>query len=208
MAKNKMSKEERERLLSLIEIPDTGSKEQTWAEKEEAENQEMFEVHLRHEVKMLNDTYTALFSPPPDGTLHDALIESFCIHARAICEFFKYKSEFDPRQFVDVSFQIEKRFIDDEMYNKLNEQIAHLSRKRKRLTKDKIGPEERRYIYEKVCEELEDYQSHLIEPYKTIWQPPFERVRTLKVTSQASATGHVTERGWTGYWLSRAIRKS
>jgi hypothetical protein len=48
----------------------------------------VFRDHILYEVKMLQMTYRLLQEPWYSGWIGNALIESFCIHARALIEFF------------------------------------------------------------------------------------------------------------------------
>ena len=50
---------------------------------------EIYNEHLPYEIDMLRSTYIHLTAnPPPVGVVKDALIESFCVHARSLLDFF------------------------------------------------------------------------------------------------------------------------
>jgi len=51
-----------------------------------------FEHHLVYEVNMLRNIYLLLLLPVFRDSLANALIESFCVHARVLIEFFDEKS--------------------------------------------------------------------------------------------------------------------
>jgi hypothetical protein len=54
------------------------------------------EEHLRYEIKMLSQTHSLLdWTHPalPEGVILNALIESFCVHARTLIEVFRQETE-------------------------------------------------------------------------------------------------------------------
>src|SRR5579862_5901937 len=83
-------------------------------------------VHLDYEVKMLNGTYFAIPRAPlandETSIVKDALIESFCIHARALFEFFR--EEASRHEYTSSTYA---RCGHEEKYRqRLNTQIAHV----------------------------------------------------------------------------------
>jgi len=54
---------------------------------------DIFHEHLPYEIDMLRSTYHRLANLPNiDTDIRNALIESFCVHARALLDFFSNRS--------------------------------------------------------------------------------------------------------------------
>jgi len=102
---------------------------------------EIIEKHLSYEIDMLRLTYEKLEAGAQslDKTIHDALIESFCVHARSLSYFFANKkgfqkdaeedaiaSDFTTDQFVALDLKPFECSI-----RRLNKQIFHLTKGRK-----------------------------------------------------------------------------
>jgi len=95
---------------------------------------------LPYELNMLEQMFIRLRVHQPDQWVVNALIESFCIHARTLCLFFANKDHVKAKQFTGGSYAqypISKLLVD-----KLHDQIAHLSANRTDVEEDKIGPQE------------------------------------------------------------------
>jgi hypothetical protein len=67
-------------------------------------------IHVYHEIMMLNEVPNALPSYPDESIIHDALVESFVIHARVLIDFLYGYPNKDPkkhdiiaREFLDSS---------------------------------------------------------------------------------------------------------
>ena len=54
---------------------------------------EFVREHLPYEIDMLRSTYLTLYQGGVDWAIRNALIESFCIHARNLLEFFSKKAD-------------------------------------------------------------------------------------------------------------------
>jgi hypothetical protein len=109
---------------------------------------DIFTEHLPYEIDMLRNTYQSLRgSPLPTGFLKDALIESFCVHARSLLDFFKgMGGKLDDSNAAEFT----KGFVTaiDEMTEplksirpKLNKQIFHLTKTRTTKNADKFDPD-------------------------------------------------------------------
>jgi hypothetical protein len=111
-----------------------------------------------------------------DGPSHvrNAFIESFCIHARNLIEFFKDKKDcdFDRRRFAKEGYRIDKRFVGDGVLGRINGQISHLSKKRTREVSKKIDGEERRKILDCIEGELERLEKALHPSFRSSWSVP------------------------------------
>ena len=58
---------------------------------------EMLREHVCYEVDMLIRTFALLETGVPDQRLANALIESFSVHARNLCDFFNQRTPRTPR---------------------------------------------------------------------------------------------------------------
>jgi hypothetical protein len=144
------------------------------SKKASQEERDFFIAHtLPYEVWMMRETHHLLREekhPPP---IRNALIESFCIHARNLIEFFKAADcDFDPRRFAKDGSQLQKRFVGDAVLSRIARQIAHISRDRITLVHDKIDREEQDKIKADIEAELARLQQNLTEEYSAKWRVP------------------------------------
>jgi hypothetical protein len=127
--------------------------------------------HLGHEVEMLRETYKLvneindLLKATPDQrrVLRNAMIETFCIHARGLEEFFRkdcsgsaksYASKYDPAK------------IDKKLKDKLNMQLAHLIHGR--AAGEEVNNTDRYDLLKFIEEELAKFQGLLDHPFDSI----------------------------------------
>jgi hypothetical protein len=104
--------------------------------------------HLSYEIDMLRSTYKELQArankPAPksqdEQTVHNALVEAFCVHARSLLDFFADKRSQGPKGETDAiasdfttgfvtALNLKKEPLES-LRNKLNKQIFHLTTKR------------------------------------------------------------------------------
>lgn len=97
--------------------------------------EEILTMHLGYEVEMLVSTYGAIVKtrPPREGdgyglTVLNALIESFCIHARAIDEFLRNDVGVRARAFTGPNYK--PRGIAPPLAAKINSESDQKSRAR------------------------------------------------------------------------------
>jgi hypothetical protein len=90
--------------------------------------------HLRYEVQMLGETMTKLEVPDSfDQTTMNALIESFCIHARNLNEFLLEKRDrhgdlVKASSFTDDAYKPPRTSKSrTALFDKINQQISHLT---------------------------------------------------------------------------------
>ena len=105
-----------------------------------ATDEEILGEHLPYELWMLRQTYEKLGSPPAHKVLSNALIESFCIHARLLLEFFENKQGKHAKDFTGGSYQATHLAnLTRAERDKLNTQIAHMTGQRTVDSSKKIG---------------------------------------------------------------------
>ena len=124
-----------------------------------------FAEHLPYEINMLKGTYAATARVPGwigNQVVENALIESFCIHARALFEFFSKEGgrhTYTDDKYHDLGGHDNFREI-------LNNQIAHVIHdKRTRDESKKIGSEVRFEMFAALRLELEHFKKHLVPGY-------------------------------------------
>ena len=135
---------------------------------------EILEHHYAYELDMLEETYS--LGREAQITLN-AYIESFCIHARNLIEFFRD----DGRQYVETSytpFAATKSRI-DKLNRMLNNQIAHLDIKKRTVDDDeKISANIRYELLELLGKESGEFRKHLKPEYREVMS-----IRTLDDTT-------------------------
>jgi hypothetical protein len=89
--------------------------------------------HLRYEIDMLRCTFGRLHNPLLHECDKNAFIESFGIHARNLIDFFRGNgkncaraADFTVNRIYEVR-SLTKTELPDDLYGKLNEQVAHLT---------------------------------------------------------------------------------
>src|SRR5262249_8038555 len=139
---------------------------------------EMLEEHVVYEARMLRATFIALAAPGLDlivvPPIKNALIVSFCGHARLLQDFFA--CETSPAEeavcachFTDGYLPFQREKLPDRLRGKLNAQISHLSYNRTKVAERKIGHEDRVQLFRGLENEIEAFGAHLKEIYRPKW---------------------------------------
>jgi hypothetical protein len=111
---------------------------------------------------MLEQTYEQLKGARP-GVCRNAFIESFCIHARNLIEFYRGKGEVNAGHFTADGIYKPKfvaansRALGNSLYDKLNQQVAHMTKDRTTDPKKKIGSNDRERIMEALRKETASF---------------------------------------------------
>jgi hypothetical protein len=104
-----------------------------------------FEEHLWYEIWMLGETYKLLnlSKVPISEVVGNALIESFCVHARVLIEFFEKSQGAD--YYTTVPYVRSKKY--KKLNRQINNQISHvIGEGRSDRASEKIGPDERKEL--------------------------------------------------------------
>lgn len=135
--------------------------------------EEFFTHHLPHELEMLRATYELARAARPAAE-HEALVESFLLHARNLIEFFQDRPtcDFDPRMFTTGSYQLNKEFVASGVLPRINRQIGHLSVKRTIEEADRLGPRDWALILRALEEEIARFNKALRREYAEKWSLP------------------------------------
>lgn len=147
---------------------------------------EFFTEHLPYEIGMMRASILALATRQLDGFETNAFIETFCLHARNLIEFFKRKEscDFDPRDFTVAGFKLHKRFIGDGALQRINRQISHLTKGRTADRAQKINGNERVEMLQAIEKEIDRFLQHLTPERRAMWEAV---VGPTQVSSQKQA---------------------
>jgi hypothetical protein len=148
--------------------------------------------HLKYEIDMLRETLARLPSST-DRVITNALIESYCVHARSLIEFFRKRRSRAAQDYVRPALAY-KPFTGtqgrvDDLWLKLNNQISHLMDGRTDDDSKKLGDGERRELYELIRGALAHFKANLRPEYQNI---DIGELPTLTVQPSPMNTASVT----------------
>lgn len=156
-----------------------------------AANKDILGHHLPYEFHMLQGTHAMLANREHDTIIANALIESFCIHARLLIEFFENKQGCKAKDFTDGTYAAAHLELLGHVKTKLNTQIAHLTDKRTTDPNDKITLDDRSKLLAALEKEANNFATCLAPAFQGIFTPP--SLMTLVIaSSQPSATNHIS----------------
>ena len=157
-----------------------------------AKFEELLHVHVRYELDMLFGTFHQLASPVANAVVGNALIESFCLHARQLLDFFGNAQGLHATEFTDSGYTPlanDVLGIGSATTKKLNTQIAHLTKERVSDGSEKIGPEDRARLRAAVETALRHFEGHLRSPFRGRWGT--YSVPSVTTAGQLTATNAV-----------------
>lgn len=153
--------------------------------------EECREVHFPYELRMLAETYQRLKGLGP-GACRNVLIESFCVHARNLIEFYRGSGKNDhmKAKYFTREGIYRPEYVGDPdgaigrtLYAKLSQQVMHMSKGRTSDPAKKIGSKDRETIFEALRKETALFLARM--------DPPIPRA--IRVGgSDASATNAIT----------------
>lgn len=131
-----------------------------------------YRKHISYELYMLDQTYEKL-EKSHGQVINNALIESFCIHARNLIEFYRgtgRKDYIKAEHYTGGSYKPKyvaayTKHLDAKLYEKLNQQVAHLSRDRTTDPEKKIDRAARTKIKEALTKETALFLSNAKEEF-------------------------------------------
>ncbi|MGD9649364.1 MAG: hypothetical protein AB7U41_01085 [Dongiaceae bacterium] len=126
--------------------------------------------HLPYEIGMFYMSLTALESSTNQFTTN-ILIESFCLHARNLIQFFYYSPSKDyavAEELMIQGYKIpnRKEAIGSQIYKKINLQITHLTYQRARTGNEKINTEDREKLKNMINDCVKKFYENLRSEYK------------------------------------------
>jgi hypothetical protein len=145
----------------------------------EAKLVEIMEHHLPYEIGMLVFTSRLLETMQPgnlpdhEKAMRNALIESFCIHARNLIDFLegkKKKSRLRAKSVTD-GYKPASGWIDKALTKKIEDQIAHITINRTLDPSARINGEVRTKLLRAIAKELVAFRKKLRPQYRhTPWR--------------------------------------
>ncbi len=140
-----------------------------------ATDAEILGEHLPYELWMLRQTFEKLRSPPANEVLCNALVESFCIHARLLLEFFTNKQGKRAKSYTNGSYNaVHLVNLTKAETEKLNTQIAHMTGQRTVNSNDKIGHAVRAKLITALELEADEFERQLACEFKPFFKRPTE----------------------------------
>ena len=156
---------------------------------------ERFDYHLKYELWMLAETFSRLKNLDPgapsiEPVLANALIESFCIHARSLIEFF-YKSDTSDKRARGYTNSNYVPFVGEDsrqqIWDRLNQQIAHLDKQARSIDPvGRINTNELRDINNLLAREIQRFKVCLRRPDydpSTVYDLPLSSERISQPTT-------------------------
>lgn len=138
--------------------------------KKSADLRDLFERHVLYEVLMLVGTRECIHAGEADTIKHNALIESFCIHARLLIEFFNNPTADGPSSFAEPTYvAFEGGQLTGPLFRKINAQIAHFSLKRTVDPSKAMDRATLEQIYVRLADEIANFERHLKPEYRRLW---------------------------------------
>jgi len=138
-----------------------------------ATDEEILGIHLPYELEMLRATHERLDLPPADQVLCNTLIESFCLHARLLLEFFENKQGKRAKDYTGGSYKAAHlASLTKAERNKLNTQIAHMSGQRTVDSSKKIGLSLRAKLITALEREANEFKNQLSSEFKQMFKWP------------------------------------
>lgn len=129
------------------------------------DRKEYFEEHLYYEIWMLNETYKLLDLPTTaisNTVVGNALIESFCCHARILIEFFKKERGAD--HYTMAPYKRSDKY--EKLNRKINNQISHVvDEGRSDEIGAKIGHADRKMLIDLLGVDVATFKQNLRPPY-------------------------------------------
>lgn len=150
--------------------------------------------HLTYEACMLRGTYQELNNNLHNEIVKNALIESFCIHARQLIEFFSNKQGMHAKDFTGGTYTPKHIVQLSAVANKLNTQIAHLTKKRTESTVEKIGHLDRSRLLTALELEMHHFANLLEKQFQGHFTAPAP-LQSITISGAASATNHILSSG-------------
>jgi hypothetical protein len=167
---------------------------------------EIIDDHLPYEIDMLRGTYTELCAlgttnetteTPKQKIYRQALIESFCVHARSLFDFFSNNAKNDdavashftanPSPLLDQSNEPLKA-----LRTKLNKQIFHLTKSRKIPENEKFLPSrDASAVLAPIEGAIAEFKKQLPPDYEH-FKCTNDPIRFMVTFPQASASSHST----------------
>jgi len=153
--------------------------------------------HILYEIQMFRYSRKMWRTLPPNQAEVNLLIECFCLHARNLIDFF-WKGERP-----GAKNAVARHFTDNDnytpfggicpqkktegLYGKLNKQISHITYDRTDEDAKKLNPDNREFLYKMIEDEIENFRTHIREPYTKYRDLYSEGDESLKLRTTPSS---------------------
>ena len=148
---------------------------------------ELFERHLLYEVLMLMGTRECIYAGEAETIKHNALVESFCIHARLLIDFFEGHKPASAETFAEPTYVAFKEGpLAHSIVKRINAQIAHLSLRRTVDPSRKLDHATLEQIFLRLTMEIANFRRHLKPEYRSLWPTSLDVPATPSVSKVPS----------------------
>jgi hypothetical protein len=136
---------------------------------------EIISVRVPYEIKMMKYAYEELQLPASNSPADWVFIECFCIHVRNLIDFFWEDQPLNSKDAVARHFTyrcyspfagICPQESTQGIYGKINKQIAHITYDSTEIEAEKIGPDDRKNLYDIIVKEIHNFWQHIRPPYR------------------------------------------
>jgi hypothetical protein len=128
--------------------------------------------HLPYELWMMREALAAAQRGAVIRFEHNLHVEGFATHARNLIEFLKngVACGFDPADFTNNAFSVDRKFIRQTLVDMINEQISHLTSDRKENQNEKFAAPEWQETADAIEKEFARWVSNLTSDWTAKWE--------------------------------------
>jgi hypothetical protein len=154
---------------------------------------ELLGYHLVYEIWMLREIYQRC-PHANDKVINNALLESFCVHARNLIEFFEKRAKiYTEASYLPYATSNISQKQRQKMQRRINTQISHLIHDGRTANDlEKINPRERAEILNMLSAEIAEFKANLAQRYKHIDIPDIAPVHSIPYSVGVGQQGATT----------------
>jgi hypothetical protein len=162
---------------------------------------EFFQKHLPYEIDMMRAAIHALATRDKLSWFEqNAFIETFCLHARTLIEFFEREGDYGPHSFTDADeFKRNRRVVSVRALRRINQQVSHLTKRRTDDAGQKINGDQLNEMHQTIEAEIERFAQHLKTEWRERWKVgpllTFQWPEGKSMTTSSSVTHYQTMLG-------------
>jgi hypothetical protein len=124
---------------------------------------------------MLVGTRECIHAGEAETIKYNALVESFCIHARLLIDFFENRRVDGAGTFAEPTYiAFEDGRLADSLLKKISTQVGHLSLKRTVDPSKMIDHATLEQIFLRLAAEIANFRRHLKPEYRSLWPSSLE----------------------------------
>ncbi|MBR0985349.1 hypothetical protein [Bradyrhizobium liaoningense] len=128
--------------------------------------------HIPYELSMMRLSLAAALERGPNQFQQNLYVEGFALHCRNLIEFLKNGDAcaFNPTDFTNTSFKVDKKFIRTKLIDKINEQISHLTDGRTEDQDEKFKPSDWQETADIIESEFSRWLQNLTPEWAEKWE--------------------------------------